>query len=419
MFSRDRWIEIIEAMNANRFRTLLTAFGVFWGIFILVLLLALTNGLRNGVSADFGDFATNSMFMWSQGTSKPYKGLPKGRFFNFKLEDVEVLRERMPELKYISPRNQLGGFRGSNNVTRNEKTGAFNVYGDYPEYINQEPMDITEGRFISYSDINDKRKVCILGADVIKGLYDLGEEPLGSYVKINGINFLVIGTFKNPKSSGDQEESANTIFVPFTTFSQAFNRADNVGWMAITAQDDVPITEVKERVFEIMREQRTVHPEDIRAIGHFDLAKEFSKIMGLFSILGLVGYVVGGLVLLSGAIGVSNIMLIVVKERTKEIGVRRALGASPWNVKSQILMESLTLTILSGMWGIACAAGMIWVMNFVLSQTGPVDNFANPSVNISVVLIALGILLVSGVLAGLIPATRATQMKPVDALRIE
>lgn len=419
MFSRDRWIEILEAMNANRFRTLLTAFGVFWGIFILVLLLALTNGLRNGVAADFGNFATNSMFMWSQGTSMSYKGLPKGRYFNFKLEDVAVLREQVPELKYISPRNQLGGFRGANNVTRNAKTGAYNIYGDYPEFIKQQPMDITSGRFISYSDIQEKRKICIIGVDVVKGLYDLGEEPIGSYVKINGINFLVVGTFKNPKSNGDQEEEANTIFIPFTTFSQAFNRADNVGWMAITAQDDVQITDVKERVFAIMREQRKVHPNDVRAIGHFDLAKEFSKIMGLFSILGLVGYVVGGLVLLSGAIGVSNIMLIVVKERTKEIGVRRALGASPWNVKSQILMESLTLTILSGMWGIACAAGMIWLLNFALAQVGPVDNFANPSVNIGVILIALAILLVSGVLAGLIPATRATQMKPVDALRIE
>ena len=419
MFSRDRWIEIIEAMNANRFRTLLTAFGVFWGIFILVLLLALTNGLRNGVAADFGNFATNSMFMWSQGTSKPYKGLPKGRFFSFKLEDVAVLREQVPELKYISPRNQLGGFRGANNVTRKAKTGAYNIYGDYPEFIKQQPMDITAGRFISYSDIEEKRKICIIGVDVVKGLYDLGEEPIGSYIKINGINFLVVGTFKNPKSSGDQEEEANTIFIPFTTFSQAFNRADNVGWMAITANDNVQITDVKERVFTIMREQRKVHPEDLRAIGHFDLAKEFSKIMGLFSILGLVGYVVGGLVLLSGAIGVSNIMLIVVKERTKEIGVRRALGASPWNVKSQILMESLTLTILSGMWGIACAAGMIWLLNFALAQVGPVDNFANPSVNIGVILVALTILLVSGLLAGLIPATRATQMKPVDALRIE
>lgn len=419
MFNRDRWSEILEAMNANKFRTLLTAFGVSWGIFILIILLALTNGLRNGVSADFGDFATNSMFMWSQGTSKPYKGLPKGRFFNFKLEDVQVLKDQVPELKYVSPRNQLGGFRGSNNVTRNEKTGAYNIYGDYPEFIKQQPMDITAGRFISYSDIEDKRKVAVIGVDVVKGLYDIGEEPIGTYIKINSINFLVIGTFKNPKSDGDQEEEANTIFVPFTTFSQAFNRADNVGWMAITAHDHTQITEVKQRVFNIMKEQRTVHPDDDRAIGHFDLAEEFGRIMGLFSILSLVGYVVGGLVLLSGAIGVSNIMLIVVKERTKEIGVRRALGATPWNVRSQILLESLVLTIISGMAGIAAAAALIWLMNFGLSQSGPVENFANPSVNIGVILIALTILLFSGILAGLIPAIRATQMKPVDALRIE
>ena len=419
MFNKDRWNEILEALNANRFRTLLTAFGVFWGILILVLLLALTNGLKTGVSAGFNNFATNSMFMWSQGTSKPYKGLPKGRFFNFKLEDVAVLKDQVPELKYVSPRNQLGGFRGSNNVTRNEKTGAYNVYGDYPEFIKQQPMDITSGRFISYSDIEDKRKVAIIGVDVVKGLYDIGEEPIGTYIKINAINFLVVGTFKNPKSNGDQEEEANTIFVPFTTFSQAFNRADNVGWMAITAHDETVITDVKEKVFTIMREQRTVHPDDERAIGHADLAKEFGQIQGLFSILSFVSYFVGALILMSGVIGISNIMLIVVKERTKEIGIRRALGATPWEIKSQVLQESLVLTIVSGMAGIAVAAGFIWIMNFVLSQSGPVDNFANPSVNIGVVLIALTILLVSGILAGLIPATRATQMKPVDALRIE
>ncbi len=419
MFSRDRWNEILEALNANRFRTLLTAFGVFWGILILVLLLALTNGLKNGVSADFGDFATNSMFMWSQGTSKPYKGLPKGRFFSFKLEDVEVLREKIPQLKYISPRNQLGGYNGANNVTRNEKTGAFSIYGDYPEFIKQQPLDITAGRYISYSDIQEKRKICVIGIDVVKGLYDKGEEPIGTYVKVNGVNFLVVGVFENPKSGGDQEEEANTIFIPFTTFSQAFNRADNVGWMAITAHDDTQITDVKERVFAIMREQRTIHPEDKRAIGHFDLAEEFAKIQGLFSILTLVGYFVGALVLMSGVIGISNIMLIVVKERTKEIGVRRALGASPWEIKSQILQESLVLTIISGMTGIAAAAGVIWVMNYVLSQVGDVDNFANPSVNINVIFVALTILIVSGLLAGFIPASRATQMKPVDALRIE
>jgi putative ABC transport system permease protein len=419
MFSKDRWNEILEALNANRFRTLLTAFGVFWGILILVLLLALTNGLKNGVSADFGDFATNSMFMWSQGTSMSYKGLPKGRYFNFKLEDVEVLREKYPQLKYISPRNQLGGYNGANNVTYKEKTGAFSVYGDYPEFIKQQPQDITSGRYISYSDIEEKRKICIIGEDVVKGLYDKGEEPLNTYIKINGVNFLVVGTFKDPKSSGDAEESANTIFVPFTTFSQAFNRADNVGWMAITAHDGTSITDIKEQVFTTMREQRSIHPDDKRAIGHFDLAEEFGRVMGLFSILTFVGYFVGSLVLLSGVIGISNIMLIVVKERTKEIGVRRALGATPWEIKSQILQESLVLTIISGMAGIAVAAGFIWVMNSILDQVGKVDNFANPSVNITVIFIALAILIISGLLAGFIPATRAIQMKPIDALRIE
>ncbi|MGB0787948.1 MAG: ABC transporter permease [Marinirhabdus sp.] len=419
MFSSDRWSEIIEALNANRFRTFLTAFGVFWGILILVLLLALTNGLKNGVTAGFGDFATNSIFMWGRGTSKPYKGLPKGRRVIFKVADVAMLKEKLPQLKYVSPRNQLGGFQGANNVTRNEKTGAFSIYGDYPEFIFQQPMDITEGRFVSYSDIRAKRKVAIIGIDVVKALYDRGEEPLESYIRINGVNFLVIGVFKASNSQGDGEEDANTIFVPFTTFNQVFNRADNVGWMAITAHDNTSITTIKPQILEIMRGQRSIHPDDERAIGNFDLAEEFARINGLFTILTIVGYFVGALVLLSGVIGISNIMLIVVKERTKEIGIRRALGASPWNVRVQILQESLVLTILSGMVGIAFAAGVIWVMNSLLEQAGPVENFANPSVGIGVVITALLILMLSGLLAGLIPATRATQVKPVDALRTD
>ena len=200
MFNKDRWNEILEALNANRFRTMLTAFGVFWGIFILVLLLALVTGLRNGVSKDFGDFATNSMFVWGQGTSKPYKGLPKGRRVQFKMIDGEILKEKIPELKIVSPRNQLGGYQGANNVTRKEKTGAFKVCGDYPEYILQQPMDILAGRFISYSDINDKRKAVVIGKGVVESLFDIGEDPIGDYIKINGVNFLVVGTFKAPST---------------------------------------------------------------------------------------------------------------------------------------------------------------------------------------------------------------------------
>jgi putative ABC transport system permease protein len=419
MFNKDRWNEILEALNANKVRTFLTAFGVFWGIFILVTLLALTNGLRNGVQADFGDFATNSIFMWTQGTSMPYKGLPKGRRFNFKTEDVEVLKEQIPELKYVSPRNQLGGFRGANNVIRNEKSGAFSIYGDYPEFIKQQPMDIMEGRFLSYGDIEEKRKVAVIGKDVINGLYDKGEQVIDTYIKINGINFLVVGTFKMGNSNGDSQDESNTIYVPFTTFGQAFNRANNVGWMAITAHDNTSITRLKPKIMATMREQRNIHPDDKRAIGSFDLAEQFARISGLFTILSLVGYVVGALVLISGAIGISNIMLIVVKERTKEIGVRRALGATPWNIRLQILQESIFLTIISGMAGIAFASFLIWIMNTILDSIGPVKNFSNPSVKIGVVVTAFIILIISGVLAGLIPAVRATKMKPVDALRTD
>jgi len=254
---------------------------------------------------------------------------------------------------------------------------------------------------------------------VVKALYDKDEEIVGSYVKINGVNFMVIGAFKSPNSNGDNEEDANTIFVPFTTFSQVFNRADNVSWMALTAIDGVSITGLKSKILEVIREQRSIHPEDLRAIGNFDLAEQYNRIMGLFTILTFVGYFVGALVLMSGVIGISNIMLIVVKERTKEIGIRRALGASPWEVRSQILQESLVLTIISGMAGISAAAGGIWLMNSILESVGEVENFANPTVDIGVVLVALVILIISGILAGLIPATRATQMKPVDALRVE
>jgi len=419
MFNKERWNEILEALNANKFRTLLTAFGVFWGITILVLLLALTNGLKNGVTADFGDFATNSMFMWTQGTTKPYKGLPKGRYFNYKIDDVAAIKSEIPNLKYVSPRNQLGGFRGANNAIRGTKSGAFEIYGDYPEYIKQQPMDILQGRFLSYSDINAKRKVCVIGVDVVKGLYDKDEEPIGTYIKINGVNFLVVGTFKMANSQGDNEQDANTIYIPFTTFGQAFNRGDRVGWMAITANDDVSITSLKQQVFDLMKSRHKVHPDDERAIGHFDLSEQFGRISGLFSILTIVGYFVGILVLASGIIGINNIMLIVVKERTKEIGIRRALGATPGMIKGQILQESLILTILSGMVGVSFAALVIWVMNAILDNAGPVENFANPSVGMQVVFVALIILVVSGLLAGLIPASRATKMKPVDALRTE
>jgi putative ABC transport system permease protein len=224
---------------------------------------------------------------------------------------------------------------------------------------------------------------------------------------------------KKTSSQGDNQEDANTIYIPFSTFGKAFNYGDIVGWMAITAIDEVPITQIKPQIMKEMRAAHKVHPDDERAIGHFDLAEQFQKITGLFSILSFVGYFVGALVLMSGVIGISNIMLIVVKERTKEIGIRRALGATPREIRGQVLQESMFLTLVSGMAGISFAAGLIWIMNTLLDAAGSVENFANPSVSVGVIFIALAILVISGLLAGMIPATRATQMKPVDALRMD
>lgn len=237
MFSSDRWREILEVLTTNVFRTLATAFGVGWGIFILIVLLAAGKGLENGIRADFGDIATNTMFMWSRSTSKAYKGLPKGRSYNFKLEDVAAINDKVPNLRFISPRNQLGGFGGNNNVIRGLKTGAYNVYGDYPDIIRQDPMDISRGRFVNQNDINEKRKVAVIGEGVKNELYDLGETVIGSFIKIQGVNFMVIGTYKKKSNDGDGEEGQKQIFVPFTAFSQAFNRGNDVGWMAITAHD--------------------------------------------------------------------------------------------------------------------------------------------------------------------------------------
>ncbi len=421
MFSRDRWDEIIEALTANWFRTLLTAFGVLWGIFILVILLAAGKGLENGVKQGFGGIATNSMFMWTQPVSKPYKGLPKGRRFNYRISDVEALDQAIPELRFISPRNQLGGFGGNNNVVRGLNSGAFNVYGDYPEIIQQEPMDITSGRFINHSDLQDKRKVAVIGDGVRNALYERNEEVIGSYIKISGVNFMVVGTYKKKgNGGGNSEEAQKEIYVPFTAFSQAFNMGDRVGWMAITAKDGYSITNLKTEIFDIMKSRHTIHPEDDRAIGNFDLYEEYSKVNGLFVALKAVAYFVGVLVLLSGIIGISNIMLIVVKERTNEIGVRRALGATPWMIRGQILMESVFLTIISGMAGIILATGVIWLVNLQLDGTDTSETmFANPSVNLGVVMVALSILIISGLLAGMIPAQHAIKVKPVDALRTE
>ncbi len=385
----------------------------------LIILLAAGKGLENGIKQDFNGVATNTMFMWTQNTTMAYQGLPEGRRFNFKLEDVDLLRQKVPELKIISPRNSLRSPSGVDNVIYGTETGSYRIFGDYPEILQQNPMYVAKGRFINHNDIREKRKVVVIGDGIRKDLYKEDEEVLGTYLKISGVNFMVVGTYKEKTSNGGNQDSERQIYAPFTSFSQAFNRADNVGWMALTAKNGKSISNLTDKIIGTVKQSRKVHPDDERAIGFFDLFRQYNRVETLFSAMRWIAIIVGTLVLISGVIGISNIMLIVVKERTKEIGIRRALGENPWSIKKQILMESIFLTIISGMTGIITGSLFIYGVNALLDNVGPVDMFLNPSVSVGVVTLALTILIISGLLAGFIPAQSAIKVKPIDALRTE
>jgi len=416
MFDRDKWAEVIQVLSKNPFRTAATAFGVMWGIMMLIVMMGSGKGLENGVTANFNR-VTNCMFIWTQATTKAYAGFKEGRRFNLRSGDVEYLKNNVPEIGILSPRNQLGGYRGENNVTRGILTGSFSVFGDTPDYIKIEPRPIVKGRFINWSDLDDLRKVCVIGERVYQELFEKGEEPIGEYIKISGVNFQVIGVYESSYSGERAEEDTKSIFVPFTTFQKAFNYGDIVGWMSITSKEDVPVSVMEEKIIENLKSRHKVHPEDNRAFGHFNLEEEFNQMKGIFNGIRGLSWFVGVLTLIAGIIGVSNIMLVIVKERTSEIGVRKALGATPWNIVSQVMLESLFLSALAGFLGVILG---VWLLEFVAQFVeGQDGSFRNPGVEFRVVMAALIVLMISGSLAGLIPAIRAVRIKPIEALRTE
>ena len=420
MFDLDHFQEIWTALSKNRLRTFLTAFGVFWGIFLLMLLLGSGNGLKNGIDAGFSGSATNSFFIWGMRTSKPFAGLLAGRSIEFTNADVEEIRRQVPEARVIAPRLQLGGFRGGATATRGIHTGAYTVMGDMPEIATIQSLAVSSGRFLNRLDIEDKRKVAVIGNRVREVLFEADEDPIGHGIRINGIEFQVIGLFRSRQSGNDGERDAETIFVPFSTFQQAFNAANEVQWMAVTSVDGVAAAVVEKKVLDILRARHKVSPQDNRGIGHFNLEEEYAKIQGLMTGIKLLMWIVGIGTLAAGAIGVSNIMLIIVRERTKELGLRRAIGATPWKVQGQIVLEAVILTLGSGLLGLSAGVGVLELVNRLLpgaGASGEPQMFQNPGVTFEVAIQALAVLVVSGVLAGFAPARRAVSITPMAALR--
>ncbi|HLV14326.1 MAG TPA: ABC transporter permease [Xanthomarina sp.] len=410
LLERDTWQEVWDSLSKNKLRSMLTMVGVWWGILLLIGLLGSAKGLENSFNRLFGSFATNSVFVWGQNTSKPFKGFQEGKRVRLTLTDAKIVEENVEGIEFVVPRNQ-----NQSQVVRNFLSGNFLINGDFPLLDKVQKKKMIHGRFINQSDINDNRKVAVISEDIYKQLFEKDEEMIGQLIQLNGMNFTVVGMFENGNVNMGP---TSDIHIPFTTFQQIFNQGDDIGFMMITGKPEFDISQIEADAKLILKNLNNVHPKDNRAFGSFNLGKEFKKITGFLIGMQFLTWFVGIATLIAGVFAIGNILLITVKERTKEIGVRRALGATPFEIKRQIVVEAVFITLLAGFFGIISGG---WILIALDSAFGQGDEavIVNASVSIGVVFVSLIILVVLGTLIGLIPAFKATSIKPIDALREE
>lgn len=412
MFDLDRWQEIWITITHNKSRSVLTAFGVFWGMLMLVLMVGAGNALEKGMSSQIEGFATNSCFFASERTTLPYKGFRKGRRWDMTNSDIPVIREKVKELQYISP--VLFGGGTDKNVVRGEKNGSYQVKGCYPEYDLIEKSKMLYGRYVNDIDIAEKRKVCVVGERIYEVLFQKGEDPTGKQIRVNGIYFQVIGVARSTSGVSIGGQTAETVVLPFSTMQQAFNHGNIIHFLAATAKEGVPVKVIQNKILEVLKQQHQIAPDDKEAVFNMNIEEQFK----MFNYLGIgiasLIWIVGLGTIFAGAIGVSNIMLVTVRERTREIGIRRALGATPNNIIGQILSESIVLTVLAGITGIVVGVGLLRATGIILSQGD--QFFKDPQISFGMAVASLLILLVIGTFAGYIPAQRAMMIKPVEAI---
>ncbi len=412
LFDSDRWQEIWITITHNKSRSFLTAFGIFWGMFMLVAMIGLGVSLGKGMSSQVEGFATNSCFVWTERTSLPYKGLKKGRQWNMVNEDIKVLQNNIPEIQYLAPILFNNGI-----ISRNDKSGNYNIKGNYPSYNLIDESKMIYGRYINDIDVAEKRKVCVIGERVYEVLFPTKENPLGKDIQVKGIYFKVIGVSRHTSNVNIGGDSQETVILPFSTMQQAFNQGNIVHFMAVTAQPGVKVKVVETRIREELRKLHTISPDDKTAIGGFNIEDQFTMFLYLGIGIGVLIWFVGIGTLLSGAVGVSNIMLVTVRERTREIGIRRALGATPQDIFRQIISESTVLTLIAGVSGLLFGVGLLQVTGILLSQGDQM--MKDPQIGFGVAIGSLFILMIIGVIAGLLPANRAVSIKPIEAIREE
>lgn len=410
LFERDTWQEVYDSLSKNKLRSALTMVGVWWGILLLIGLLGSAKGLENSFNRLFGDFATNSVFVWAQSTSKPFKGFQEGRQVNLTVSDAKKIEENVEGIEFVVPRNVNSAL-----VVHDFLSGNFSINGDYPILDQVQKKKMIQGRFINQTDIDQNRKVVVISEEIYKQLFEKDAEMIGEYIQLNGMNFKVVGMFETGNANMGP---SSDMHIPFTTFQQIYNMGDEIRWMMITGKVDYDISQIEADAKLILKNLNNIHPDDKRAFGSFNLGKEFAKITGFLTGMQFLTWFVGIATLIAGVFAIGNILLITVKERTKEIGVRRALGATPYEIKRQIVVEAVFITLLAGLLGIISGGWILIALDAAFGQ-GTEAVIVNASVSIAVVFIALLILVFLGTLIGLIPAFKATSIKPIDALREE
>lgn len=409
----DTWEEILITITRNKTRSLLTAFGVFWGIFMLITLMGGGQGLQDMMSQNFKGFATNSCFVWSERTGEAYKGFRKGRRWDMENSDIERLRQGIPEIDVITPTVDRWG----STAVHDDKTSTCVVKGLYPEYNAIENQEIKYGRFINDVDILESRKVCVIGKRVAEELFRKDENPVGKYVRVDGIYYRVIGMNVAESNMSLNGRASETIVLPFTTMQRTYNWGNRINLACITVKPGYKVTDIQDEIQRIVKEAHYINPDDKQAVMTMNAEAMFSMVDNLFAGIRILIWMVGLGTLFAGAIGVSNIMMVTVKERTTEIGIRRAIGARPRDILQQILSESMVLTAVAGMLGICFGVLILQVAELGINSGNDFD--ARFQVSFWMAIGTTGLLMTLGLLAGLAPAYRAMAIKPIEAIRDE
>lgn len=416
----EKWKEIFQSLGQHKLRTALTAFGVFWGIFMLSILLGAGKGLENGITAQF-PLAKNTIYLWSNGATQiPYQGMPVGRRIVLTSEHMKAIEKNVPSVAFIRGQNSVGLWGGNPAYTVYEdKSGSFPINGTNAGMESINSMRITAGRNINGIDDEQKRKVAVIGSMVKTQLFGNEIEPIGKYITLSGIKFLVIGTFES-LSSGNERGEQEKIYIPNETLRAAFNQMGWIGSFIMLPEEGVHAAVAENDVKRYLAEINKISPDDKGVFAGFNMQNEFEKVQGLFSGIAAFSWMVAIGTILAGAVGVGNIMLIIVKERTREIGLRKALGATPNSIKIMIVQEAVFLTVIAGYSGLVLGVLMLEGIGLMVDAAGgTLGFFGRPQVDFETALTALGVLVFAGVLAALMPANKAASVNPITALQDE